>query len=248
MIKQVRFSKSVKFFKPGFCKYWDVVDYHDVNAPCLFVGVYNMDDVAVLNAHKGLKIIWQTGSIKSCFSKVSPVNAVVKLKSVDKKEYESIKKVFKTKEAYFPIKDFSGFTKPVPLGNKIYCYLGHKKGRAVMGGALIDEIKKYVPFEIIEGYLGHDMEYVKEHYYNHCFVNIKPNVSGGFTTATELAYMGRWTISNANAPFCKPYDTILDIVKLIFEESEKIGTIQPSCVGDLFDTGKEWKNEEFWTT
>jgi hypothetical protein len=83
-------------------------------------------------------------------------------------------------------------------------------------------------------------------FYNHSFVNIKMVESGGWTTATEMAYMGRKTISNSKAPFCVDFQDNEHLRELIIKEAEKIGTVQPSCVGDFFDTGEEWKRVNFW--
>ena len=58
--------------------------------------------------------------------------------------------------------------------------------------------------------------------------------------------MGRRTISNTIAPFCMGYKSVEDIVRIINEESKKIGIIQASKLGNYFDTGEEWREEKFW--
>lgn len=41
MIKQCRFSNSVKFFEPEFLKLWKLNEYSNINQSAVFVGVYN---------------------------------------------------------------------------------------------------------------------------------------------------------------------------------------------------------------
>ena len=157
--------------------------------------------------------------------------------------HDSISDKYKKKKGNIQIKDFSMFT-PNKLGDKVYCYVGNRSVQDQYGYDLLEKLKKEIEFDVVYGFLGHSIEFVKENYYDNCFVNIKVRLMGGMTTSTELAYMGRMTISNTKAPFCINYtDDILDIIR---EESKKIGTIQPSVVGDFFDVGAEWKQLEFW--
>jgi len=241
MIKQVRFSNCVKFFERGFCSYWGITPYHDSNKPCLFMGVYNMEDVDIINKHKGFKVVANTGGIRNCFTEINPTNIIVKTNKIS----GSIPPKYKTKEAMFPIKDFSIFT-PNLLGDKVYCYLGTREMENEYSCGVINKLKKILPFEILCGFLGNSIEYVKKQYYDKCFINIKPNLMGGITTAVELSYMGRKTISNTDAPFCISYNNFDEVVNLIMAESKKIGTVQKSCIGDYYNTGEEWMNEEFW--
>ena len=113
-----------------------------------------------------------------------------------------------------------------------------------MGFSFMEKLKRETSFNIIYGFLGNNIEYVKEHYYDKCFVNIKPHIVGGTTTAVELAYMGRYTISDAKAPFC--INSLDNILHLIDQESKKIGTIKDPVIGDYYNTGAEWMNENFW--
>ncbi len=241
MIEQVRFSSGVKFFEADFCKRWNLNLYSDIDAPCLFAGVYFPEDIRAINDHKGFKVVWNWGGIGDFFNNLDPVNVVVMMSPFI--NHDSISDKYKKKKANIQIKDFSMFT-PNKLGDKVYCYLGNPNVQDQYGYEVVEKLKKEIEFEVIYGYLGHSINFIKEQYYDNCFVNIKTKVIGGMTTATELAYMGRMTISNTKAPFCIDYkDNILDIIR---EESKKIGTIQPSMIGDFFDTGEEWKQLKFW--
>lgn len=252
MIEQVRFSKSIKAFEANFCKKWNVVPYYDINKPCLFMGVYDIDDATTINNHKSLKIIFITGRLRKVykhFKLINPKNVVLKVTKNSEDyiydNFEEIKNKYKIKYCNFPIKDYSMFI-PNILGNKIYCYLGSWKRRKYLGYNVIEEIKKNTPFEILYGFQGHTIEDLKANFYDKCFINIKPGLATGITSATELAYMGRYTISNSKIPFCIGYSNIDDIIKIINQEAKKIGTIQSSLVGDYHDVDIEWKQINFW--
>ena len=243
MIQQVRFSSGVIFFQEKFCHKWGVKPYWDADAPCLFAGVNNMIDVNTVNNHRGFKLILNTGRLRDCFTKIDPQNVVVIIN--ERQDFSSLYAGYKTKMATFPIKDFSNFI-PTPLGDKIYCYLGSLKRRESCGYGVMRALAKISPFEIIYGYLGQPIEEVRDNYYTPSFINIKPSLIAGTTSAIEMAYMGRKTISNAKAPFCIKYKDIKEMLSIIMDESKKIGTIQESVISDYFDTGEEWMNENFW--
>ena len=242
MIQQVKFSKSVIRFQQPFCERWNVVNYKDINMPCFFAGVYKQGDVDAINDHRGFKVVWNTrwnNKIKDLFKGIHPENVIVCVGMGVPFDLEG----YRVKYASFEIKDFSMF-RPNILGDKIYCYINSDKRKVMYGYDILEGIN--TGFDVVYGRLGNTMEYVKKNYYDKCFVNIKIDKIGGMTTSTELALMGRRSISNAPLPFCEPYSNISDIKNIIEKESKKIGTIQPSQIGGYFDTGEEWKNINFW--
>lgn len=242
MINQLRFAKNVRFFKPGFKDRWDLDDYNDTNAPCFFAGVYTKEDVDVINNHKGFKVIWNTGRLRSCFDAINPHNVVVMIGNGVEAD---IPDRYKSKSVNIEIKDFSMFV-PNILGPEVYFYIGNNKQRKLYGYDLVKKISKRIPFPVQYAGQGHTMKEVKENYYDNCFVNIKPIIHGGLTTATELAFMGRKTISNTKADFCIGYDNIDEIVDIIEQESQKIGTVQPNLIRDTFEGTGAWRHESFW--
>lgn len=249
MIKQCRFSKSIRFFERGFCDKWGVVPYKKINRSCFFAGVYKQEDVDAINNHKGFKIVWPTGNIRDVFWNINPENVIVRLSSLEPSIYHEIEKKYKCRYVNFPIKDFSMF-QPNIFGDSVYVYLGNQKRKDVYGYNIMKEIERKIPYRVLYGIhpkpLADNIKYIKREFYDKCFVNIKIHILGGFTTATELAYMGRYSISNGHAPFCIGYRDNDYIVKLIEKEAVKIGTVQNPVIGNWFDTGEEWKNENFW--
>ena len=62
MIKQVKFSDSVKFFEQGFKERWKLEDYTSVNEPCIFVGVYSQKDIEIIKHNRSKKIVFILGA------------------------------------------------------------------------------------------------------------------------------------------------------------------------------------------
>jgi len=71
MITQAKFSKSVKFFEKGFFDRWNLYGYHNRHASCFFAGVYSKEDVKIINAHKGFKVVWNPGRKKDLFENLN---------------------------------------------------------------------------------------------------------------------------------------------------------------------------------
>jgi len=245
MVEQVRFSSGIIFFKEGFMNRWGLKEYYDKDKPCYFAGVYRQEDVDAINNHRGLKIVWNAGDIRPFFTDINPKNVIVHQHS-DGINHSILGNKYIIKKCRFEIKDLSQF-KPNPLGDSVYCYLGKQKFRDLYGGAEVDELAKLCKFNIITTFIGHPMDWLIENAYNKCFVYFKPGLTVGGTSAIELAYMGRKSISNTKENMYIPYKNIYEVLQIIDEESKKIGTIQPNTLPDNFyDTGNEWLNEKFW--
>lgn len=245
MINQTRFSRSVKFFEKDFCKRWDITAYKDINVPCLFSGVYNMDDVKIINNHKGFKVVWNNGRIRDIFTLLNPDNLVV-LKYTDSIDHSSIEGKYKIKQARFEIKDYSLF-KPNPLGDCICCYLGTETAKYRYGFEEVERLRKITKFKILISMLGKTREQLKAEIYDKSFIYFKPNLIGGVATSNELALMGRNTICNAKGEYYISYNSVEEVCEIIKNESKNIGKVMGSVLDkDYFDTGEEWKQVEFW--
>ena len=242
MIEQVYFSHAVKPFEIDFLKRWNVSAYNDQNQPALFCGVYNDADVAIINKHKGFKLILNTGRERDCFVNIDPKNVVVCRTTMWGKEWSKFKYV----NANFELKDYSDF-KPAKLGESVYIYVGNEQQKNLYFYDIAKQVESAIKYPVIYGMKKKSIDYVKENYYKNSFVNLKLNVHGGMVTATEMACMGRRSISNNDAPFCLSYKSVNDIVELIEIEAKKIGTIQKSQIGNHFFT-KDWRQLDQWTS
>lgn len=242
MITQCRFSENVKHFESGFAQRWGLSGYEDINAPCFFAGVYTDEDVKAINDHRGFVVVWNTSHERPCFNQIRTDIIVMEGVGVP---FSNLR--YKKKKVTIQIKDFSMF-EPCPLGSKIYCYIRNlgDGAKRFFNFDMVEKASQLSGFEVIYGIRGHAMDYVKREFYDNCFLGINLNKFAGLTTATELAYMGRKTISLAQTPFCIAYKSVEDIAQIIINESKKIGTIQDPVIGDFFTADKEWKNIEFW--
>jgi len=250
MIKQVRVSHGLRRFKPGIMKRWDLKDYHDKDAPCLFFNINGKEDIDAVKNHKGFKLIFFANARGNEF-----IKSFIGVKDlvVIYNDFLDVPEGIQVKNAGcstpFEIRDFSIF-KPSKLGDKIYSYIGNDTQKHKYGYNHLWRIQDKISYGIIMAKNEHSIEYVKEKYYDNCFVNINLNRSGGggLTTAREMAMMGRKTIMNTkfNYPFIMPYEDDEDIIRLINQEAEKIGTMQQGW--DSHTVGSEWQNERFWQT
>lgn len=251
MITQCRFSNAVKFFEKGFIDRWNLKPYNNKYEDCLFFGIYNEQDVKAIKQHTGFKVIRDTNGNRLNYYKrfVGDKNLVVNAKI----QYPNIYKhkndlIINTTR--IPLKDFSMF-KPCKLGNKIYCYIGHDYQEELYGYSFAKEIQKEIDYEIMFTTNKYDMKYVHENYYKKCFINLNLTKyrNGGLTSATELAYMGRYTIGNTlvKETYIIPYPTKDRLIESIYEASRRINTT-PSCLisKDAFIETDEWKYKDFW--
>lgn len=246
MINQVKFSKSVKFFEKGFCERWNITTYQDINAPCFFAGVYHMDDVNIINYHKGFKIVWNPGRIRPIFTFLNPNNLIV-CRSADSIDHSLIEGKYKIKRARFELKDFSLF-KPNQLGDCICCYLGNEKLKYLYGFEEMKKLKKLTRFKILISMSNEKTQkQLKAEIYDKSFICFKPILVGGMSTTTELALMGRETVGIAKGEFYLLYNSIEHACEIIENQSKNIGKVIGSVLNkNFFDTGEEWKQVEFW--
>ena len=251
-VKQAFVAPSIKFFKENFLSVNNLIDYHSDTEPAVFFGA--SESSSLINKHKGYKIILPLGpddypvienyknTLFVCSDNYKLPNNVIR-KSITPR-----------------IKNYDLF-KPNPLGDKIYFYSGFKSTYNLFNGATkdtINEIQKYVDYEIIttdhyEIKNYYDIEFLKTNYYDKCFLNLNLSKGAGFSTVIELGLMGRKTIfknphsnniQRMEFPNFISYNNIEDIVKIISDESKKIGSTQNPI--DSHNVGDEWLNLDFW--
>jgi hypothetical protein len=249
-ITQAYISGGLSFFKKNFLEKYNLEEYHDPNKPALFFGAY--DSTSMIDAHNDWKLILP------CVPMDYPyITKYDKTLYICSDNYQSPVPVIR-KSITPEIKDYSIF-KPKPLGDKIYVYTGFKNGWHLNNNDLIREIQKRINFEIIttshdnlEDY--YDIQYLKENYYDKSFLNLNFTDGIGLSTVIEMGLMGMKTIFNNNHtnniqrlefPNFIPFKDIDDIIRIILEESKKIGTIQEPINAHNVK-GDEWLYLEYW--
>ena len=256
---QIYISRSLAHFRNGMKERWDLIDYIDENKPAVFWGIYNEDDFKTALNHQSYGIVIYAGN------DLQP-DKVKKLFSVKKNTFFTFGygwnidffKKYKIihKQMILPVKSFDNL-KPTKLGKNIYIYIGQPENKRY-DYFKFDEIIS----PLIENFGEDRVNWVEKHltlnfkslvddYYSKSFIYVKPNQRGGSTTMWELAHMGRKTIAQnqGGAPNVLEYRDLDHIIDLIYEESEKIGTVQTEVydsIKNIFQESNEWLNLKFW--
>lgn len=244
-INQIRVSHGVRFFKEPMMNRWNMVEYTDPNDPCLFFNINNQEDIDAVKQHKGFKLIFFANARGNQF--INNFIGIDNLAVINANNgYLNIPNKIKSKKVMLELQDYSMF-KPNPLGDKIYCYVCSDVRKSKYGYEMAQEIQKKIKWNIIFGMHPNSIEFIKENYYDNCFINLnlEETGGGGMNTVFELGRMGRKSICNSkhNYPSFIKYNTIDDIVNTIKEESKKIGTIQPSI---NFHEDIDWQDLKYW--
>lgn len=253
-------SPALVDFTTGWFNKWQFVNYTDVNAPCVFFGMYNQQDANAFMNHKGPRIMIFGGNDMH-----EPQLNILKQNINDGKTFsfqppgefsDTLTKFdIPHKQAYLAVKDYSDL-KSTPLGENIYIYLGRPDNRRY-------EYFKYeeVVRPLIQVFGEDRVHWVTEtatlpfdqlvsKYYQNSFCYVKPNARGGATAMHELAHMGRRTIGKGHTgiEYFTEYSDLQNLLDLIMEESKYIGQVREDVtdsVKDLF-VGEEWLSLKYW--
>jgi hypothetical protein len=247
-IRQVRFSEHIRFFAEAFMLRWGLRPYTDPSLPALFMGCYDDHDRASIASHQSLRICILTGG----GSRIDGMESPTQLHFVN--HDDSWSRLgglpgFRRKNLRIPIKSFAEF-KPVHIGDSIYIYMGNGSDEARMkhgGEHMPDLIRFFGKRRIIEGVLGNSIEHMRRDIYPHVAVNLHLNPVAGFTTSTELAYMGRKSVSNYTAPWCMQYADTRDIISHCIREIERQGEPAQSLVpANYWHESEDWLNSWYY--
>jgi hypothetical protein len=263
-ISQISISPGLYDFVHGLKNRWGLVDYYDMDAPCLFFGCFEQQ--SKINNHNGYKILvfstdnnhkWFHGNAQYNQQKITNYDKLIVSDSPTFKSPDGVRTKFISDQGIgFEIKDYSKYT-PNVLGDKIYYYLHSHDRKKEFFYDTIERISKKVPFEFIYGikdkeFKGfHPHEYMIE-IYKQCFLNINLSSGTGLTTVIEMAKMGIKTLANKDRNLCQSWECMIncdinnddEIIKLIMEESKKIGATQPSI--NVHNVDEEWLDINFW--
>lgn len=235
----MRFSSAVQFFAEGFRYRWNLKEFSP-NDPAVFFGCYSNSDIESVLGHKSPKIVMLLGAdmpnLKHLKHDKSIIFASDKQHNINIFKSENVKFI----DAVIPVKDFSLFT-PAPKGDKIYCYINQNNQAHInkYTAGMLDKVIQYFGVsKFILGTLGHSQVEVVENYYKPSFVNLQLNPFAGFTTAIEMAYMGRMSISNSEAPFSIPFKTPNEIINTIINQESE--AIKENLIGNYLCNSDDW--------
>lgn len=236
MIEQVYMSECIKHFHEGFRSLHGLKEYTDKEAPALFVGMYNMQDLDTVKAHNGRRLIM--------FSGADMENApMVKGQIVaDDTQANYLRTLEDVKIANVSYRSFEDF-KTVPLGDKIYCYQSSNTdgNKAKYRYDLLLKVeKRYGPSKVIRGYHPNTDEEMRE-IYKECAIGLQFNPFAGYTSTKELAHMGRMSVSNRKTPFTRKFTE-----ETLFKEIDRLldDPVTPEYVSlrarKFVNIGKYW--------
>jgi hypothetical protein len=251
-ITQIAVDSTVIFFRENLIKRYKFLNYESIEEPTLFFGIHHQ--VEKINNHKGYKVVYLASPKDG--EKVRNLAPSEKLfikedKVLHGQNLVDIPNHYQKKHIIFETKPYDNYV-PNMLGNKVYVYLGSEgRKNGEFQYERIKQVEERCNFEFIYGMSRpnntfYPEDYVKENWYDKCFVNINLSKYNGLQSMVELAFMGRKTIANFHRDFpCViKYNNDEHIIEIIESESKKIGTIQPSI--NVHNVKDEWLNIEWW--
>lgn len=252
MIKQFIISDSVKFFQSRIEHNYPIqcvnITGYNKRKPCLFIGNYNTRDLQRINKHKSLTVVLWCGID---IHRDNIVNSVkIKAKHLVMSHWNEVQaKKFNLNYRFLPILfTFRDYWKPEVLGCKVYAYAPNE----IYGLSLIRGIAKEIPFQVIitTDKNQYDLEELRN-LYRQCFVGLRlrDQYDGVAVTVQGMGLMGRYTIWNGDQPATMHWKDKKDVIRLIGEESKKIGMIQTAVAektSEYFNIGNNWLTEEFY--
>lgn len=229
-IEQGYISKSIQDFP--FLSAYQLDEYKNAYAPCIFFGCYRYEDLRIIQQHKGLAVVmWfgqdalnfqDWGSLRNnCFrSQWGEIYHVtnhinVHLHISDKVNCKLISPM-----------DFGSVSTQSPNGNKIYAYV--PKGMPEYHGSeILNQLS--TDYEIIIGDGSIPQSEWRDgrckEFYNQSFVGLMLSpFAGGGASIIEMGLSGRRCITNVfDLPHTIPFNSIADIEAAIARESQNIG-------------------------
>lgn len=247
-ISQVNISTSVSFFKQKIIDTYKFNEYHDKNEPCVFWGMYREEDVNALKNHNGKKIVVWRGS--DALHSDRFVKDILKIQdvthySISSFTFNSLKRN-NISSILKPIRPTNVIKNKKKRGDSIYFYYGKdtKHAKNFYGGKLVEELKKKLPYKIIEA--GKDTYNQKqlESVYENCFIGLRLTEHDGLpNTVCEMGLMGRNCIHNGDIPNCIKYNNLDDIIFEINKEYHLRDFDNQDIVDKVYDylnVGDQW--------
>ena len=140
-----------------------------------------------------------------------------------------------------PYKSFENF-KPVPLGEKIYCYQnGDSQGnRTKYRYDLLQKVIDRFGDRVVIGHHPHTEAEMID-IYKECAIGLQFNPFGGFTSTKELAHMGRTSFCLRPTPFTRDY-TEHNIVQRIENVLDSLSVPEWTAedAKQFVNIGKDW--------
>lgn len=233
-ILMIKLSKSLNKFS-RICHMFNLMDFNNINKPCLFFGVYNMNELNSIINHQGPKYVMFGGTDcddrlnihKKFLNKLKDCNDI-KFISISKNISETLKKYnIKFEEIPLDLTNYNIFKPINNLGNCIYIYNGSGKiteeKKIIYNHDMLNKIKKMLPqYEYIHSNeLNVPYNEIAE-IYKKCFIGLRLTTKdGNANTVQEFECMNIPIVHNLSEYGLK-WKNVDDIVNHIKNQADKI--------------------------
>jgi hypothetical protein len=245
-ITQGYVSKSVDDFP--FLSSYNLDEYYDSAAPCIFFGCYRYEDVKIITRHKGLAVIFWCGQDAVDFAAFDAITHCHHA-TYHQNIYQLLKDKVKIHLLY--PRDFGSSVEITPLGDKIYAYVP-ATAPTYHGSEIIKQLKKNYEIIIGDGTIPQDQWRGGRcnEFYNPSFIGLMlSSFAGGGSSIVEMGLRGRKCVTNVfNLPHTITWETVEDVEHAIETEAANIGMVNndlASEVSRFLDTG-EFLNTDFY--
>jgi hypothetical protein len=252
--RQARISSwFTETFGEGFRERWELAPYHDRDAPCVFFGLFLPEDFRAWKEHRGEAIAMfgggdQGGDLNAAglAASLRPGRSLAVCPGPT--ECGIIRSAgFRVLSVpNIPVKRFQQIA--LPLGDKVYVYLGFKHGKDKEARHNWHTVSRLVDT------LGDDkviwttetlgFEELRDTLYTDAACYLKTSETGGSVTMWDLAHLGRRTVSMypcdyTHATHCGTFDEICHALR---GELAKVGTKQQNVIDCAFGEMHQSRN------
>jgi hypothetical protein len=275
VIRQIRVSKTITFFKTMIMNKYNLVDYNDISVPAFFFGVYTDTDIDAIKKHAGMKVIIWSGTDIDYLNNKKVVPFV--------KELKKLKNIYHISNSEFINNDLTHFKmpykfipvcgidvtkfKPLKKSNCIYIYTSATSPLKYGSMIYMQVIKKLPQFKFIiasnstsynnaktKNKLDKQIQNIKSDkvidLYKQCFIGLRLTEHDGISyTVVELGLCGIRCIHNGNQPNVIKYQSVDDVVNIIKKESRRINmehiTVRNNMLQWL-NISNDWKTDGYY--
>lgn len=262
IIDQMRVSKGAKKFKKQILNKYNFKDYYSKNKPAFFFGCsYKANDIEQILQHKSLAVIIWIGTDALWLTKKPKIYKRIinnkKIKHIAISEYIE-KDLEKYNLSYYKIPIHPSdiqHIEPYEKGPNIYIYGGSPSRKKFYGLHYVKKIKenfKNINFDILYSRPPQHVPHAEIfNIYKKCFLGLRLTPHDGLpNTVLELGAMGRKCIWNGNLPNAVQWENIDDILRIISNEMQTIGSLDQELslkTKSFVNIDESWTNTEFYT-
>jgi hypothetical protein len=248
-VRQFFISDSVKFFRPVYEVQYDLTCVNETGydplAPCLFFGMYRQEDMDRINRHQGKRLIAWCGVDAANLATVKAIaeNAPDAVHISMSHRISAHLRQFSCNFRQVALPNtLLDYCKPEPKGPRIYCYAPNEGYGRALAQEVADKLPEY-DLILTDSCTQYSLTDLYE-LYKKSFVGLRFKVfDGSGASVSDMALMGRYTVSNNGTPSCLPYAGLDDILAHIREQAKTIGTVDTvlaSFMRQYLDVGTSW--------